>query len=246
MKRTPRSPGGAPTFAEADRELAETLDNLDDADRYRQWIFDLIEPSLGDRILEVGAGHGTFTTLLAAGHSVLATDLSQRCAAVLEDRFAARPEVTVRCCDLAGASDAGPFDTVVLINVLEHIRDDDEALQNILALLDAGGRVVLWVPAFARLYSDFDRRIGHYRRYHREALRAQLARAGFTVEDVRYVNSVGALAWWVVATKLRRTPTGKLGVVAYDRVFVPILRRVEARWRPPIGQSILAIASKAS
>jgi SAM-dependent methyltransferase len=231
-------------FDEADAELAETLDNLDDADRYRQWIYDLIEPYLGDRILEVGAGHGTFTALLAPGRHVTATDLSERCVRVLHDRYDGDPTVTVQQSDLAQAVGAGPFDTVVLINVLEHISEDSQALSQVHDLLRPGGRVLLWVPAFDQLYSEFDRRIGHHRRYTVAQLQHRLLGSGFTVDEIRYVNALGALAWWLVAKKLRRTPTGKLGVRIYDRVFVPIVRRVEERWRPPVGQSILAIASR--
>jgi SAM-dependent methyltransferase len=231
------------TFDEADAELASTLDNLDDAHNYRDWIFALLEPYLGPKVLEVGAGHGSFTELLSAGRHVTATDLSERCVEVLRARFAGNPAVTVALADLASSAAGGPYDSVVLINVLEHIADDDAALDLIRSLLVPGGRLVVWVPAFMQLYSDFDRRIGHYRRYHLPGLRAQLVAAGLSVDDIRYVNSVGAAAWWLVARVLRRAPTGKAGVTVYDRCVVPALRRIESRWSPPLGQSVLAVAT---
>lgn len=232
------------TFDAADIELAETLDNLDDAHNYRSWIFDLIEPHLGAMILEVGAGHGTFTELLAAGRHVVATDLSERCVGVLRARFAREPAVDVLRADVKSAGAAGPFDSAVLVNVLEHIEHDNEVLADLRAVLVPGGRLILWVPAFDRLYSDFDRQIGHYRRYDVPGLKAQLARAGFDVADIRYVNTVGAMAWWLVARRLRRTPTGKSGVQIFDRWFVPLVRRMEAGRRPPFGQSIFAVATR--
>jgi SAM-dependent methyltransferase len=236
-------PVAAPSeFGDADRELAATLDNLDDAHNYRQWIFDMIKPALGPRVLEAGAGHGTFTELLAEGRSVTATDLSPRCVRELRDRFGQRPDVTVLQCDLVGSRDAGPFDCAVLINVLEHIEDDTGALKELADQLASGGRLALWVPAHMQLYSDFDRAIGHYRRYTREELRQKLVDSGFVVDDIRYVNLVGALAWWVVARKLHRAPTGKAGVTIFDRLFIPIVRRLERTRRLPAGQSVLALA----
>jgi SAM-dependent methyltransferase len=229
-------------FHDADRELEVTLDNLFDAHNYRQWIFDLIAPALGPRVLEVGAGHGTFTDLLAHRRHVTATDLSPRCVKELEDRFDHRTDVTVLHCDLIGSREAGPFDTAVLVNVLEHIQDDAGALKELAAQLVSGGRLALWVPAHMQLYSDFDRSIGHYRRYTCPELDQKLVDAGFVVDEVRYVNLVGALAWWIVARQLHRAPTGKMGVTVFDRYFVPVLRRLEGKRHMPAGQSVLALA----
>jgi len=229
-------------FHDADRELEVTLDNLFDAHNYRQWIFDMIAPALGPRVLEVGAGHGTFTDLLAHGRHVTATDLSPRCVKELEERFDHRTDVEVLHCDLVGSREAGPFDTAVLVNVLEHIEDDTGGLKELAAQLVSGGRLALWVPAHMQLYSDFDRSIGHYRRYTRADLHQKLVDAGFVVDDVRYVNVVGAIAWWVVARQLHRAPTGKMGVTVFDRYFVPVLRRLEGNRHMPAGQSVLALA----
>ena len=232
-------------FSAADAELAATLDNLDGADNYAGWIFELIEPYLGHEVLEVGAGHGTFTAMLAStAKRVVASDLSERCVSRLRERFSGEQSVEILHGSVDSAAGHGPFDSVILINVLEHIQDDDGALREISRLLRPGGRVVLWVPAFSLLYSDFDRKIGHYRRYRRPELRTQLARAGYEVRDIRYVNAVGAVAWLVLARLLRRTPTRGTPVKVFDRYFVPRLKRLERRWPPPFGQSVLAVATR--
>ena len=231
-------------FSAADAELAATLDNLDGADNYAGWIFELIQPHLGGEVLEVGAGHGTFTEMLAGqAKRVVASDISERCVSRLRERFSAEESVEILHGSVGSAAAHGPFDSVILINVLEHIEDDNGALREIAGrLLRPGGRVVLWVPAFSLLYSDFDRRIGHDRRYRRPGLRAQLSEAGYQVLDIRYVNAVGAVAWLVLARLLRRTPTHGTPVKVFDRYFVPVLKRLERRWRPPFGQSVLAVA----
>jgi SAM-dependent methyltransferase len=130
-----------------------------------------------------------------------------------------------------------------LINVLEHIDDDDGALRELSATLKPGGCLILWVPALALLYSDFDRKIGHYRRYRMAGFGAQLAGAGYEVTDIRYVNSVGALARLVMARLLHRAPTGGLSVKMYDSYFVPVLKRLEGQWGMPFGQSLFAVAT---
>jgi SAM-dependent methyltransferase len=233
-------------FSAADAELASTLDNLDDADNYAGWIFELIEPYLGDEVLEVGAGHGTFTEMLARrAKRVVASDISERCVGRLRDRFSDEESVEILHGSIDSAAAYGPFDSVILINVLEHIEDDDGALRELVgSLLKPAGRTVLWVPAFPFLFSDFDRRIGHYRRYSVPGLRKQLADAGYEVQDIRYVNTVGAVAWLVLARFLRRTPTTGTPVKIFDKYFVPVLKLTERRWRPPFGQSVLAVAAR--
>jgi SAM-dependent methyltransferase len=247
VTRTRLAGGRVPAdFSASDAELATTLDNLDDAGNYAEWIFELIEPHLGAEVLEVGAGHGTFTEMLAGrAKRVVASDISERCVGRLRERFSGAESVEVVHGSIESAASLGPFDSVVLINVLEHIEDDNGALRQIIGqLLKPGGRVVLWVPAFMFLYSDFDRRIGHYRRYDRAGLRAQLAKAGYDVQDVTYVNAVGALAWLALARLLHRTPTNGTPVQVFDRYFVPVLKRAERRWHPPFGQSVLAVAAR--
>jgi SAM-dependent methyltransferase len=221
--------------------LAETLDSLDGASNYADWIFELLEPHLGDRVLEVGAGHGTFTELLARQRTVVATELSARCITELDARFAARPDVTVLATDVAGAAPYGPYDAAVLVNVLEHIEDDAAALGDLASMLRPGGRLILWVPAFEGLYSDFDRRVGHYRRYRLPELRSKLSAAGLEPVGLRYANSLGAVAWWIFARQLRMNPTSARNARAFDRVGVPVVRGVERRLNLPFGQSVFAV-----
>jgi glycosyltransferase involved in cell wall biosynthesis len=229
------------SFAEADTELIDTLDNLDGADQYVDWIYALVEPHLGKDVLEAGAGHGTFTELLRDSRRVVVCDPSPRCAALLRERFESDPTVTILNTDLRGAVDEGPFDSVVMINVLEHVEDDAGALRDAFAALRPGGRLILWVPAMEWLYSDLDRRFGHHRRYHLKQLRLLLADAGFDARELRSVNALGAFGWWVMAKQLKRRPTSAASVQLFDRLVVPVQRRLDERTRLPWGQSIFAV-----
>jgi SAM-dependent methyltransferase len=232
-------------FEEADVELRATLDTLDGAENYAAWIYSLTAPYLGDRVLEIGAGHGTFTTLLlGSGARVVATDRSADCVAHLRARYADHPHVEVRQGDMAEAADDGPYDSVVLINTLEHIEDDSTAVKQLASTLRPGGHLILWVPAFDRLYSNFDRQVGHYRRYRLADLRQLILNAGLTTTDLRYVNTAGAVAWWLVARRLGRTPTLPGRVKLFDQRVVPVLQRLEGGRHPPFGQSVFCVATK--
>ena len=245
LNRRQEEPEGPAGFDDADAELMATLDNLDDAHNYRDWIYSHLEPYLGQEILEVGAGHGTFTELLAGdGRRVTATELSTRAVAELERRFADSPNVRALHGDVLADGADRAYDTVVMVNVLEHIEDDVAALEGIARTMQPGGHLLLFVPALRALYSDFDRRIGHHRRYKRSTLATVVSRAGFEVLDVRYVNSLGVLAWWAFTKKLRRTPTEGWSVRAYDRYAVRALRRLESKRPPRVGQSLICVARR--
>ena len=232
-------------FDDSDAELSGVLASLEGADNYADWIYRLIRPHLGHDVLEVGAGHGELTERLRRNAHVTATDLSKRCVDELAHRFAGVDDVEVLQADVAalGAGDR-KFDSVVLINVLEHIEDDVTALADLREVLKPGGRLCVFVPAFEGLYSDFDRRIGHRRRYRRSQLVTTFDRAGLDVIDARYVNTVGALAWWLFARQLGQVPTRRWSVQLYDRLAVPIIRRLEADRAPRFGQSLLCIGAR--
>jgi SAM-dependent methyltransferase len=231
-------------FGEADAALEATLLSLEGAHNYNAWIYSLLRPHLGDEVLEIGAGHGTFTELMSGRRRLVVTDLSERCVAVLRDRYGDADGIEIYQADIEESIALGSFDSIVLVNVLEHIKDDLTAMKHLARGLKPGGRLLLWVPASPRLYSEFDRRIGHYRRYGVEDLASLAQAVGLEVRDIRHVNLVGALAWWLLARQLRRTPTKEGGVRLYDTVFVPIMQRLEARWRPPFGQSIFSVAAR--
>jgi SAM-dependent methyltransferase len=224
--------------------MADALDSLDGAVNYADWIYSMMEPDLGERVLEVGAGHGTMTQRLAVGRRVTATEVSPASVALLEERYRDDPAVEVRHGDIAETLGSGGFDSIVMVNVLEHIADDAGALRQLRQALVPGGRLFLFVPAFEVLYSEFDRQVGHHRRYRRPQLEALVAEAGLEPVEARYVNSLGALAWWLLAKKLRQVPTRQWSARTYDRAVVPLLRRLERRWIPPFGQSILCVARR--
>ncbi|HET7069016.1 MAG TPA: methyltransferase domain-containing protein [Nocardioides sp.] len=236
-------PGSAGAFSAATGRSLEDSSGADQR-RYRAFQLSLILPHCGSSVLEVGAGLGEFAAQLSGLDRHVVTDVDPAAVASMAERFAGRPEVEARVLDLAdGAIDLGtPVSTVVAINVLEHLDDDAGALRALASMTEPGGRIVLWVPAYMQLYGDFDRAVGHVRRYTPRTMTAAIRDAGLTPEVVKPVNLLGGIAWWAT---VRRggvgTPNPRL-VRTYDRFVVPVTRALERRVTPPFGQSVLAVA----
>jgi SAM-dependent methyltransferase len=210
---------------------------------YRRFQLSLIAPHCGSSVLEVGAGLGEFSAQLTGLDRLVVTDVDPDGLDVLRRRFAHRPEVEVRQLDLDGDPRLEtPVASVIAINVLEHLDDDVGALRALARLAVPGGTIILWVPGYRQLYGEFDRLVGHVRRYTPGSLRAACERAGLEVATARPVNLLGALAWWL-AVRHGGARAPRRGLVRlYDRVVVPVTRRLEAAVRPPFGQSILCVA----
>jgi glycosyltransferase involved in cell wall biosynthesis len=224
-----------------------TLRRVEALRHYTEFLWDLIRPYVGRRILEVGSGTGVMTRYLATREQVLATDLDPQYVELLRRTYADKPNVDVEVLDLARIGENGlprrVFDTVVCANVLEHVEDDAAALRGMRELLVPGGRVVLIVPALRQLYGTIDQAIGHYRRYTREEVAQKLADAGLAVEHVSYFNLLGVPGWYLNARLLRRRSVPGLQARVNDRL-VPLLR-LERRVRLPVGMSLLAVGRAA-
>lgn len=214
------------------------------APRYRQWEYDLVRPFLGKSVLEVGSGMGYFAEKLAESgrERLVLSDTDHRCLELLREKYA-RSGIEIAEVALPGRVDVGaPVESVVAMNVLEHIEDDAQALRDLAAAVTAGGRIILWVPAYMQLYGDFDRKVGHFRRYTPETMRAVVEKAGLRVGYLRAVNLLGGVAWWIaVRSGGAEKPDSRL-VWLYDNVVVPTSRTIERVVSPPFGQSILCVA----
>lgn len=231
---------------ESSDPLHATLRRMAALDRYNAFLFELIGSAIGQRVLEVGAGTGNMTRFLVDRDEVVATDVDERYAELLARRFEHRGNVSVAVLDLGAdfpaAVTARRFDTVLCLNVLEHVADDRAALGRLRDRLEPGGRLVLLVPAHRWLYGEIDRAIGHYRRYERLELERLLDAAGFEVERVRPVNAASIPGWYLNGRVLRRGSVPGLQARIADRL-VP-LYRLEQRLDLRFGLSFVAIARR--
>jgi len=221
-----------------------TLERLQAADRYNQWLLQRVSGALGRRVLEVGSGSGTMTRFLTDRELLVGIEVVDTFVADLRQRFADRPNVAFHRHDIAasvGELDRHRFDSAVSFNVFEHIEDDVAALRNVYRVLVPNGTIGLVVPAHPQLHGRFDNMIGHHRRYTVRDLRQKLERVGFRVERLAYSNPVGALGWFVQVKLLGRPELGATGL--FDSM-VPMFAAFERSFPVPFGLSVVAVARK--
>lgn len=225
------------------------LEAMSFAVNYHRWILDEFRPFVGRTVVEVGAGTGNFTALLqtAAPSAHFALEPAANVFALLAARFESDARVRAMpgtLSDLHGELPAGAVDTVLYVNVLEHIEDDRGELELARALLRDGGHLCVFVPALPFLYGTADAAYGHHRRYTRRGLDAVVRAAGFRVLRLRYFDLTGILPWFVLFRLLKRQTVTAGQARWYDRLAVPLLRRVESVIPPPVGKNLLLVARK--
>jgi SAM-dependent methyltransferase len=222
---------------------------------YNRWLVGRFAHAVGKRVLEIGAGFGNLTRHFVEKQPggpdrelVVASDVDPVAVEYLKGTFRDVPSVRVASYrfPLAGSEReeirALGIDTIVCCNVLEHIEDDASTLADMAAILSPGGRLVLLVPSLRWLYGALDEQLHHFRRYEKKELEEKLAKAGFAIEDCRFVNRIGILGWFVNGKIFKRRVLPKSQLQAF-RLFLPLLEREETN-PPSSGLSLLAFARK--
>jgi len=234
---------------ERPNESASTADfefnALRDAENYRRAILKLFAPHLQGRVIEVGAGVGQFTVLLRELGQIqhlLSVEPDSRFCAEFRKALPGQPllEGTV-----AALTDPSQWNGILSINVLEHIREDENELAMYANLLQANrGKLCLFVPARQEIFAPIENDFGHHRRYSRDGLRTKLERAGFKLVHLHYFNLIGYFAWWLNFQVRRRRKFSPAMVRLFDRAIFPLGFGFESRvsW-PPVGQSLVAVAA---
>ncbi len=230
----------------------DALERMRTLEPYYRWTFSLLEPYLGRRVMDAGCGIGNFTQLIAerAGY-VLATDLSPRNIELLSRRFCGSESVEVLQADLGHELDLAAIrkkviDTVVCLDVLEHIEDDVSLLASFRELVQPGGTLLLKVPACTWLYGSIDVASSHYRRYSKATLIEKAEQAGWESVDIFHMNVFGVLPYWFKSRILKKS-------VNFSRTFshwqiqlirhaIPLMKVVDGLIGPPIGQSVILVA----
>ena len=227
---------------------ALTLRRMARLQQYNRWLHDRFDGYLGRRILEVGSGVGNQTRYFADRDRVVASDIEPHYVRELQNKFEKTGSVRVASFQFplteANKEDLRRerIDTIVCLNVLEHIEDHENTLRDFAAILPAGGHLVLLVPSMPGLYGTLDVNLNHFRRYDKEPLRALLEGSGFQVETLRYMNRIAVPGWWLNSRVLKRRvlPRGQL---AAFRWILPLLK-LEEKSSPSFGLSLLALASR--
>lgn len=251
--RGPRAPGlreddKLPGYMATDFSYSGSeLDAVAEADNYYRWIIDAFSAHIGARTVEAGAGIGTVSELILQRGKIkdlLLIEPATNNVPALRKRFAGDPRVRVHEGYLEDLAPTLSADSIIAVNVLEHVEKDLEFLRAAHAGLVPGGKLLILVPAVPAVFGSLDRAFGHYRRYTRSVLKSVVVKAGFAIDDLHYLNGPGVAAWFVAGRVLGRTTLGRSQVRFYDRWVIPWLSRAENLVHPPLGQSLFLIAHK--
>lgn len=216
---------------------------------YRRWQFRMIAPYVKGRVLEIGGGIGNFTADLASvAESVVSIEPNAYCYSQLLEKTRSLQNVAVyNVTAEALERKIGPdyqADAAVCMNVLEHLKDDELAVNTFSKRLKSGGLLVLLIPAVPWLFGEVDRRLGHYRRYSKATARALMDKTGLTTLKMRYFNFIGVWGWWWNAHITKSKSQSDSQIHVFDNFIVPWQSRLETVLHPPIGQSLLVVARK--
>jgi len=224
------------------------LEILADLPNYYCWIIATFRPWLKGHTMEIGAGTGTVSKLIFDDVDSLAlVEPSIHLTEQLPPSIANHKKVSIyneTSEQRLLKTDAQSLDTIIMVNVLEHIKDDSETILSLYRVLKPGGCLLLFVPALKFLYSELDREHGHHRRYHLAPLVNQLRSHGFKIKYDRYFDLAGVLPWWLINTLGKKTHFSPGMALAYDRYIIPLTRLIERFISPPFGKNIIVIAQR--
>ena len=230
----------------------ETLKVISDAGKFNRWMYETIKPFCSGRILEVGSGIGNISRfLLSDGYRVTLSDIDNSYIEILSDRFRGMDDLNgvilfdfaEKEIDKKHSGMVGKFDTIVALNVLEHIEDHEQAVDNCRQMLRPGGKLVILVPAFESLYNEFDKAVGHKRRYSLKSLEEVMAVPGFSIIHSRYFNVAGILGWYVSGKMFKKKiiPGGQMSL--YNKL-VPLWKVTDRLMGRICGLSLICVAEK--
>jgi glycosyltransferase involved in cell wall biosynthesis/phospholipid N-methyltransferase len=224
---------------------SQILGRLNRAPRFTKWMADVIRPHVGEKILEIGAGTGNLTLQLIPRKLYWVSDVNPLYLSYLENVGLNRPYMCVGYTD-GEKGESYPkeqkFDTVICLNVVEHLADDLAALKNIREVLEDRGRAIVLVPCGPWLFGSLDEVLGHQRRYTRKQLTELVEKAGFHLETMLEFNRIGVIAWWLNARLLRRRTFG-LWQIKLLNLLTPLFRVLDD-FLPLPPLSLIAVLNK--
>jgi len=224
------------------------LEVLADMPNYYAWIMEIFAPHISGQVIEYGAGTGTISRRVAPlAEKLILVEPSKNLAEHLKLQFSGDPKIEVTCDTLEHHVVHVPdafADTVILVNVLEHIESDRAALARLLRILRPGGHLLIFVPALPLLMSNLDVIHGHFRRYKRPDLMNKVRAAGGTIITCRYFDILGVVPWLLLNKALGSTTFNPALVRVNDRIVVPVSRFIESLHQPGFGKNLILVASK--
>ena len=230
-------------------EMKEAITNLNTmmkTTNYNKWMFDRMKPYLGERILEIGCGIGNMTELFLKNKQtelVVGIDISSQCLDIINDRLGGHKKFKSYLYDVCNENISElkkyNFDTIVCVNVLEHIENDTGVLKNMAEFFPAV-TLITWVPALKKLYGTIDEADSHFRRYSKQEIETKLRQSGWKILKGSYLNLLGMPVWFLHGKLLKKSLHPPKQTCFLDQlIFLEVL--LEKIINPPFGLSLLYI-----
>lgn len=234
-------------YKEIDTDGKATLEAIDKADHFNEWMYQTIKPFCKGKVLEIGSGIGNITRyFIRDNFEITGSDLRLSYCNVLLQKF---PKTTILEIDLVDpnfdtkfAHLIQTFDTVYALNVVEHIKNDDLAIANAKKLLKTGGHIIILVPAYQTLYNRFDTVLEHYRRYNKTTLNALLEKH-FTLIHTQYFNVIGIIGWFFSGSILKKRTVPADQMSLFNKL-VFIFRLADKLLLNKTGLSVISVGKK--
>jgi len=235
------------SIKEIDLEGLETLSVIEKADRFNEWMYKTIAPHCEGKIIEIGSGIGNISQFFIADKKeIVLSDLRDNYCEILKRKFE-NPVIKIDLVDpdfdQKHTELLDTFDALFALNVVEHIKDDVQAIANCKKLLKVGGTMIILVPAFQSLYNNFDVELEHFRRYTQKSLKSIIVQNGLKAKHLFSFNLIGILGWFVSGRILKKKtiPEGQMGLF---NLLVPIFKLADFVTFKKIGLSVICVAKK--
>lgn len=223
----------------------EILHTMEGSRFYNTKTLSLAKPYMEGEILEVGSGIGTFIGQLSKMGSLTCIEIDKQNLSHLKKRYSSKASIGFG--DIESGEYFFPkgkkFDSLISLNVLEHINNDQKAIKNMYNCLKKGGTAFLLTPAHMSAYGEIDKALGHYRRYTKDGLERSFTEAGFKVRKCFYFNRLGIIGWYVSGKILKQKTINKNSLGLFNllyRIYWPF----ESILKFPFGLSVVIIAEK--
>jgi 2-polyprenyl-3-methyl-5-hydroxy-6-metoxy-1,4-benzoquinol methylase len=237
------------SYKEIDTEGGQTLDVISEAIKFNEWMYKTIQNYCTGNILEIGSGIGNISQFFIDRKAeITLSDIRSNYCQQLREKFPDAKEVlqldlTHEHFDREYSKYLEQFDTVFALNVVEHIENDHTAIANCFKLLKPGGKIVILVPAYQKLYNRFDKELEHYRRYTKRSLNRIIEQNNFSIVHGQYFNAMGILGWFVSGALQENKTIPKNQMSLYNKL-VPIFKLIDKLLFNKIGLSVISVGEK--
>ena len=225
----------------------QTLDAIAKMDKANEWIWEKIAHHTGQRIMETGCGNGNFTPFFIDREYILCIDIDKKHIETMHNKYNDNTNLELMLLELPDEKlyelKNRNIDTIICLNVLEHIKDDQLVLDMFYEILVSGGKLILLVPNFPSLFCDLDSKLGHFRRYTQKEVREKMQKTGFIIKEKTFINMFGILGW-VFNGKILRKKQLNNGLLELYNTLVPIFNFTQRLLYYPTGLSIITIGEK--